>query len=67
MPTSRQINSALKKQGYNVEIVKGKDYCYFSGRDATMLRQTTVYVPRLKDLTIEQWVGEFEYLAITGK
>jgi GNAT superfamily N-acetyltransferase len=60
--TVTMVNKALKAKGYAVEVVKGVGYWYFSGPDAAKLHgvETGVMVPRLSDLSVEEWVAEFE-------
>lgn len=61
--TLKQVNEALKNAGVGAELVKGKDYFYFvslNGSESPELWQngTSVYVPKLNDLNIDEWVRE---------
>jgi hypothetical protein len=62
MVTLKQINRALKNKGYEVELIKGEGYFYFEGRDADNLTSQGVYIPRLSDQSVEEWVKDFEIL-----
>jgi hypothetical protein len=54
-----QVNSALKARKIDMELVKGKDYFYFVGDDVDLSADgTSVYVPRVSDLSLEQWIDE---------
>lgn len=57
--TLKAVNLALIKSGASEELVKGKDYFYFSGGDTPEWDGTIVYVPRLNDLTLDEWVDEW--------
>jgi len=58
--TLEMINKELKKQGYDTKLVKGEEYFYFVGKEAWNFSCQSVYVPRLNDLSLEQWVKEYE-------
>ncbi len=57
--TLKKVTAALPK-GY--ELVKGEGYFYFAGNDAMSWYSSSVLVFRINDLTLEQWVTEFETL-----
>lgn len=61
MITIKQVNRALKDAGFNnVELVKGKDYYYFSGEDTDYFTETGVYgVFQLNALSVQDWVDIF--------
>jgi hypothetical protein len=55
-----KVNKELKKQGYDTKLLKGEGYFYFVGKEAWSFSCQSVYVPRLNDLSLEQWVQEYE-------
>ncbi len=54
--TLRQVNQAIASLGY--ELVRGRDYFYFwpLNNSVVLLKNSNINVPRLSNLTIEQWV-----------
>ena len=71
--TCKQVNKALVDAGFEgVELVRGDGYCYFwpyescpnhwLDRHMTYGGSTSVMVPRVSDLTVEQWVEELRSL-----
>jgi hypothetical protein len=58
--TLDKVNKELKKQGYDTKLVKGEGYFYFVGKEAWDFKCQSVYVFRLNDLSLEQWVKEYE-------
>ena len=54
----RSVNKALKEAGINGELVRGEGYFYFVGESFYYSSGTSVYVFRVTNLTIEQWVQE---------
>jgi hypothetical protein len=58
--TLKKVNKELKKQGYDTKLVKGEGYFYFVGKEAWDFKCQSVYVFRLNDLSLEQWVKEYE-------
>lgn len=63
--TKKQIDAALEAAGFaeRVFIDRAKAYCYFGDGEAHTWRSSSVLVPRLSDLTIEQWIAERNMLA----
>jgi hypothetical protein len=57
--TLKTVNKALAAAGIKDELVKGKDYFYFWGDKASEWHSSSVMVPRLSDLTVEEWVKEY--------
>lgn len=51
------VNKAIAH--LNLELVKGYGYFWFDSPDL-LVSSASVYVPRLNDLTLEQWVEEAE-------
>jgi hypothetical protein len=62
MINRRTINKALSSKGYSDKIFAGEGYFYFSGDTASKFPQSSVYVYRLNDLSLEQWVAAYESL-----
>jgi hypothetical protein len=56
----KTINQALKDKGYKDELVKGRSYYYFTGETACNFYSGSVNVNKLSQLTLEQWVAEYE-------
>lgn len=53
----RSIQKAFRVNKLDVEIHKGAGYCYFTSEKYDFV-YSSVMVPRLSDLTIEQWILE---------
>jgi hypothetical protein len=63
MPLSlKAVNAEFKKLGLDVELSKGQGYFYFRSGEAANWLDTTVRVPTLSSLSLEQWIGEFNRL-----
>lgn len=65
--TSKAIERAIKEKfGYDVILVRGDGYFWFTEEDDShrmdMWESTSVMVYRLNQLTLDQWLVEFEYL-----
>lgn len=58
--TLKTVNAALKAAGHSEELVKGKNYFYFTGGESHKWEGTVVYVPYLNDLTLGLWIRELE-------
>jgi hypothetical protein len=58
--TLDKVNKELKKQGYDTTLVKGEGYFYFVGKEAWNFSCQSVYVFRLNELTLEEWIKEYE-------
>ena len=57
--TVGKVNEAIAAQ--NIELVKGDGYFYFAALDGAPAETPipeSVYVTRVRDLTLEQWVAE---------
>lgn len=64
MTTIKQVNKALHAAGLDCQLHKGDGYCYFWGPSVERSPVgTMVYVPRISDLTVEQWLEEAETIA----
>jgi hypothetical protein len=60
--TLKTINDELKRAGHDVRLEKGDGYFIFAGAAAANWLDTTVRVPTLSSLTLEQWLDEFNKL-----
>jgi hypothetical protein len=70
--TNRTVESAIKKKfGLDVKLRKGNGYYYFDDPDDAEMRvikwpETSVYVNSLNQLTLDQWLHDFEHLMQQG-
>lgn len=60
--TYQSVNAALRKIGAAEKLVKGDGYCYFIDGDAHGWPAQSVYVYRMSDLTVAQWIAEYRSL-----
>jgi len=60
--TRKKINAAIAAIGGTEEIVKGRGYWYFAGGASSGWLSSSVYVYRLDDLTLAQWIEEYHEL-----
>jgi hypothetical protein len=56
------INDALRARGRDESLYPGDGYFYFGGGDAVHWLSSSVMVKHLSDLTLEQWLAEFDSL-----
>lgn len=61
--TLAAVNKALRERGVAEELVKGDGYFYFWGDKASNWPRTAVYVNQLNQLSLEQWLFEYEDLS----
>ncbi len=59
MLTLKAVNKAMVARGYSDELVKGDGYFYFIGEKADQFYSSSVYVYRLNQLTLEQWLDDY--------
>lgn len=52
------INKELAKLGHSAELVKGGGYFYFIGDDIAEGQIDSVYVYKLNELSLSQWLEE---------
>jgi hypothetical protein len=64
MLTLKKVTKALPT---GFELVKGEGYYYFAGPSTEGWHTTMVCVYRLNDLTLAQWLSEFESLKANWK
>lgn len=60
--TLAAINKALADVPAGEILVKGKDYFYFTDGNAHAWPTCSVYVARLSDLSLTDWIGEWRNL-----
>jgi len=60
--TLKAINEALNGLVPDVRLAKGDGYFYFTSGETANWLDTTVRVPTLNNLTLEQWIEEFKRL-----
>lgn len=60
--TRKMINDALRARGRDESLRPGDGYFYFGGGEAVNWITNSVRVKRLSDLTLEQWLAEFDRL-----
>lgn len=59
---SQSVNKAIRALGGAEKLVKGEGYFYFTGGEAASWPATSVYVYRLHDLSLAEWVEEYKSL-----
>jgi len=60
--TLKAVNDSLRGLTQGVQLAKGDGYFYFASGEAADWLDTTVRVPTLSSLTLEQWMDEFKRL-----
>ena len=65
--TLKAINEALNGLAPDVRLAKGDGYFYFTSGETANWLDTTVRVPTLSSLTLEQWIEEFKRLKNVNK
>jgi hypothetical protein len=60
--TRKMVNDALRARGRDESLREGEGYFYFGGGDAVNWLSSSVMVKRISDLTLEQWLKEFDSL-----
>jgi hypothetical protein len=60
--TRKMVNDALRDRGRDESLREGGGYFYFGGGDAVNWLSSSVMVRRISDLTLEQWMKEFDKL-----
>ena len=61
--TINAVTKAIRALGNEDELVRGNGYFYFAGPTAAGFYSQSVYVYRLTDLTLDQWVEAYKDLA----
>jgi len=52
------VNAILARAGHNERLVKGDGYVYWAEGDAPNWSETSIYVYRLSDLTIREYLED---------
>ncbi len=60
--TRKMINDKLRERGRDESLRPGDGYFYFGGDEAVNWLTNSVRVQRMSDLTLEQWLEEFDKL-----
>lgn len=60
--TRKMINDALRERGREESLRPGDGYFYFGGGEAVNWLTNSVRVQRVSDLTLEEWLEEFDKL-----
>lgn len=60
--TRKMVNDALQARGRDESLREGDGYFYFGGGEAVHWLSSSVMVRKISDLTLEQWMEEFEKL-----
>jgi hypothetical protein len=60
--TRKMVNGALRSRGRDESLREGDGYFYFGGGEAVNWLTSSVMVRRISDLTLEQWLREFDSL-----
>lgn len=60
--TLAKVNAELASRGIRALLTNGDGYFYFRGGETADWLDKTVQVKRINDLTLEQWVAEYQRL-----
>ena len=60
--TRKMVNDKLRERGRDESLRPGDGHFYFGGGEAVNWLANSVQVERLSDLTLKQWLNEFEKL-----
>jgi hypothetical protein len=60
--TREMVNDALRARGRDESLREGEGYFYFGGGEAVNWLSSSVMVKRISDLTLEQWLKQFDSL-----
>lgn len=67
MLTLKRINKEIAARGWQVELVRGKDYFYLDGEDMSWAYSSTIAVYRLKHMTLERWMRRIEDIVMESR
>jgi hypothetical protein len=56
------VNRQIREMGRTERLVTGRGYCYFIEGDASAWYTSSVYVPRVSDMTVAEWMDEFNQM-----
>lgn len=65
--TRKLVNDALRERGRDESLREGEGYFYFGGGEAVNWLSSSVMVRKISDLTLEQWLKEFDKLLDADK
>jgi len=65
--TRKMVNDALRDRGRDESLREGGGYFYFGGGEAVNWLSSSVMVKKISDLTLEEWLKEFDKLVATDK
>jgi len=65
--TRQMVHDALRDRGRDESLREGEGYFYFGGEEAVNWLSNTVRVRKLSELTLVQWLAEFDKLVETNK
>jgi hypothetical protein len=65
--TRKMVNDALRARGRDESLRQGEGYFFFGGGEAVNWLTSSVMVRRMSDLTLEQWLKEFNSLLERNK
>ena len=57
-----EVNAALKARGCDERLRRGRGYLYFTEGNSTAWPSSSVYVCYSDDLTVDQWMNEYDML-----
>lgn len=60
--TLAAVNVEFAKRGIQAVLMKGGGYFYFQSKEAAVWLDRTVRVPKISDLSLEEWIGEYQRL-----
>ncbi|MGB2666555.1 MAG: hypothetical protein WAK48_21310 [Candidatus Acidiferrum sp.] len=60
--TRKIVNDALRARGRDESLREGVGFFYFGGGEAVNWLTSSVMVKKISDLTLEQWLKEFDSL-----
>ena len=60
--TIPKVNAELARRGIEATLVNARGYFYFKGPEPSGWLDRTVRVKRICELTLQQWVGEYDRL-----
>ena len=66
MISIKTVNNAIKKLGGKAELVKGVGYFYFWSDDVTFVGGSSVFVYRINDLSLADWIEEYKSLKVSA-
>lgn len=60
--TRKMINDALRTRGRDESLYPGEGYFFFGGGEAVHWLTSSVMVKKVSDLTLDEWLAEFDEL-----